>query len=460
MPTNKALKLNSDFFQEEPLLIQAIKKEPKKALKIKKFVFSMSENVKTVSKGKNISWKPPRVVNDTGRVYIEYYFRVPYGLPPEIEAIHTEKRPGKWERFRTFCDINRIKDPGYTKHVLDTLEAWLKEGNDPFQHEIEHLKRLKAIEAAEEAAQKARITLNAATERFLAQYDEKGRSPMWVPLSLLKKHLVGTTPLSESRWYQPLEQITQDDIMEFLVDTKIAKGWSNTTYNDKVAKLVTFFKFCTDDLKSFPVSPMAGIKKLKKGDVVKLIPFEDDVLPDVKKKMLAYVPWGQHLHNWCEMIYYTCMRPDKELRNLQVKHIVWGRHNIDIPEEVGKGGRGRWIFMVPELEELLKSMGVKDSPPDYYLFGKEGVPGPEPVGLAFYSNIFRDNIREPNGLDERLTPYCFKHTRCLHLWQEGVPLSVIQQLCGHSKPSMTERYLSKGLGLALDRVRHDIRRKF
>jgi len=459
MRSANALKINDTLSERAPLLIQAINPGQKKPLKIRKFVFSMTENVKTVSKGKNITWKSPRLVNDTGRHYIEYYYRVPEGLPPEIAALHTEKRPGKWERFRTFCDINRINDPAYTKHVLETIEAWLKEGNNPFDFEIDQLNRLKADEAAADAAKKAQITLNAAAERFLSQYEAQSRAFMAAPLNLFKQYVSAAVPLQESLWYRPIEEVTQDVIQEFIIETKIEKDWSNTTYNDKIAKLVTFFKFCTDN-QYLESTPMAGIKKLKKGGVVKLYPFEDDVIPDVKKWISEVERWGEHLRNWCEVIYYSCMRPDKELGNLQVKHIIWGRHNIDIPVALGKGERGRWIFMVPELEELFMKMRLKECDPEYYIFGEDGPPGPKPIRESFYSEVFRMQVREPHGLDDRLTPYCFKHTRCIHLWQEGIALAAIQQLCGHSKPSMTERYLSKGLGLRLDRVRHDVRRKF
>jgi len=105
-------------------------------------------------------------------------------------------------------------------------------------------------------------------------------------------------------------------------------------------------------------------------------------------------------------------------------------------------------------------MNLKNLPGHYYIFGKDGIPGPEPTDEGHYSDIFRDDVRKPNKWSESFTIYAWKHTRILHLYLGGATIASLQQLCGHASPSMTERYLTRGLGIILGNLRHEIARKF
>jgi len=455
MQKSKALKISNTPEVENAELIHAINPKKNKDLKIKKFVFLTKEIAKKVSTGKYITWKPPKLVEGKKK-YIEYYFKVPPGLPPVLQQRHNA--PGEWERFRVFKGV--AQDPEFALQLLATMLKELENGFSPFQYEIDEYNRILAEQEAEKKAKKQVITLNAASELFLQHYDEVNRKSYAVPLNLLKKHIAKNTLLEESQWYDDIATFTQDDLEDFLAAKREEKEWAPLTYNDKVKKFVTFFNYCKDELQIISKSPAEGVELMRKGTKIRHTPFEDSIIPAVKKAILAVPYWGKYLHDFSEVIYYTGTRPDKETRNLQVENILWGRNKLMIPDEKAKKGRGRFIHMEPELIELFIRMGLKDCPGHYYIFGIDGPPGPVPTNRAFFSDKFRDEVREPGGFSPKLTNYSWKHTRCIHMYMGGVIIALIQQYCGHATPSMTEEYLKDGLGLMLGNMEHDFSRKF
>lgn len=458
MSNQKALKINDAVSSKGSQLIQAIRKPENNPLKIRKFVFSFDQSAKKVSKGKYTTWTPPRIV--TGKTkYIEYYYAIPEGLPIEVHALHQNKPIGTMERFRIKQGINKRPSAEKSQAILESVLSWLEAGNSPFKEEIAELERLKALEEAMLLQQKKLVTVNAAVDSFINSYTEEAQTTMRVPLNILKKYFTLSVPLEESLWYKSIESVTEEELKEFMLWGSLEKGWKPLTYNDKIGKLVTFFNHCMDK-KYLSISPATALVKIKKGTTVRHTPFSDEQIKIVKPLYLSVPKWGKHLSDFCEFIYYTCTRPDKETRRLQVKHILSDRHLVNIPNEIAKREEGRFIYMVPELENLIARMKLNTYPSDFYIFGKDGPPGPVPTSESHYSNLFRTEVREKHNLPTELTNYSWKHTRCIHLYEGGATVAAIQQLCGHAKPSMTEEYLSKGLGLRLGNITHSVQRSF
>lgn len=77
--------------------------------------------------------------------------------------------------------------------------------------------------------------------------------------------------------------------------------------------------------------------------------------------------------------------------------------------------------------------------PDYYVVGKgnrikfvrENTPSPKPFPNNMISARFA-KIRKKAGLTLDHTPYSFKHTRVIHLKQDGARDSDIMQVTGHT----------------------------
>lgn len=458
MTNSNGLKIN-DASAMEASGLMAIIREPKiNSLKIRKFVFLESKSTTLVPNRKFVNYKPARLVVGKDRKYVTYSYRVPLDLPKELQAGH--KPPGKFEVFKVFEGINRAKDEEFDQELLNTVQDKLKNGFNPFQHEIDEWHRIDAAKAQEEKAKEEVITLNYATEKFLEGYKNEGTKGQYrTMVNFLKEYFTGEKELVTDPWYQSVKYITDEDLLAFMQHYEEKRPWKPNTYNDKVEKLITILEYCVSK-KYLKENPAKHLEKYSKGNIVKHEYYQDDFIPVIKKAMLKIGFWGPILHQFCEVVYYSCTRTDQETRRLKVENIQWDLKQLYIPADIAKGERPRSIYMVGELEELFLSMNLKNVPGHYYIFGKEGVPGPLPTDDGFFSDRFREDVREPNGFSDKFTVYGWKHTRIVHLYLAGVDIALLQQLCGHSSPSMTLKYLSRGLGIVLGSLRHEVSRKF
>jgi len=58
------------------------------------------------------------------------------------------------------------------------------------------------------------------------------------------------------------------------------------------------------------------------------------------------------------------------------------------------------------------------------------------------------------GVEKNVHPHIFRHSRAMHLLQDGMPMEVIQKLLGHANISTTQIYAR----LSLEEVQKDIDR--
>lgn len=458
MTNSNVLKINDASEVEASGLMAIIKGEKNNSLKIRKFVFLKPNNATLVPNRKYTYFKPPRLVLAKHRKYVEYYYRVPLDLPADLQAKHNP--PGSWERFRVFENINRFKDPEFDRKLVQGVLDSLEEGKSPFQHEIDEYHRIKRKKEEEAKVKEQVITLNYATEKFLEGYKNEGTKGQYRTIvNFLKEYFTGETETVTDPWYQSVKYITDEDLLGFMQHYEEKRPWKPNTYNDKLEKIITIWEYLITK-KYIKENPAKLLEKYSKGNIVKHEYYQDDFIPVVKEAMLKIGFWGPVLHQFCEVVYYSCTRTDQETRRLKVENIQWDLKQLYIPEDIAKGGRPRSIYMVAELEDLFLSMFLKNVPGHYYIFGKEGVPGPIPTDDGFFSDRFREDVREPNGFSDKFTIYGWKHTRIVHLYLAGVDIALLQQLCGHSSPSMTLKYLSRGLGIVLGSLRHEVSRKF
>jgi|HubBroStandDraft_2_1064218.scaffolds.fasta_scaffold00002_102 integrase len=451
MYTANTLKINDAISPDHRPLIQAINRRNFKPLKIRKFVFLENKNANAVPKREFVYFQKVRLVQGK-RMYVEYYFRIPRDLTEKLPASLIKKewvdatgRLNQWARFRVFENINKIKDPDYPQVLLQGVKDALSNREqplDPFQELIREYNRIKVEEQAVQQAQVQIVTVASAMEKFLKNYP-KG-TDTW------KSHCVTKSILIEGlqdRFDGSIASLTTTDLREMLNLMYEAKEWTKSTFNDKVGKLKTFFEFCKET-GILPVNTAELLKKKPKVGKSRHMYYDKEMGEKVVTLLLKHPSaFGKQTHEFCQVIYYTCTRPDKETRALRCKDILWDRHQIYIPADRAKGGAAGYIDMVPELETMLRAMKIDTMPGEWFLFGSEGKPGPVCHRESYLSEFFRKEIREPNGISEEYTLYGWKHTRITHLFQDGASIQEIMHQCRHTTPSETEKYLYKDLGL-------------
>jgi integrase len=172
--------------------------------------------------------------------------------------------------------------------------------------------------------------------------------------------------------------------------------------------------------------------------------YSGEMAARVQELMLKHEdqPMGRYVYQFCQVIYYTCTRPNKETRQLKCGDVDWDRKLLRIDPDRAKGGAGGNIPMCDELIALFKEMGVDKAPPEWYIFGKGNFgPGPECYSNSHFMWWFREKIRKPNNLPDDYDLYSWKHTRVVRLFANGATVLEIMVLCRHTKPTTTEDYL-------------------
>ncbi len=218
MNNSNQLKLNETSEPNELSLMAIIKDKKNNSLKIRKFVFLESKSTTLVPKRKFVYYKPPRLVVGKGRKYVEYYYRVPLDLPGSLQANHNP--PGKWERFRVFEGINKAKDTEFDETLLATVEENLRSGWSPFKHEMDEHARIMAEQQEAAKVKEQVISLNYATEKFLEQYkNTESKGQYRTVVKYLKEYLTSETELPTDQWYQSVKFLTEEDLLEELVQT-------------------------------------------------------------------------------------------------------------------------------------------------------------------------------------------------------------------------------------------------
>lgn len=95
-------------------------------------------------------------------------------------------------------------------------------------------------------------------------------------------------------------------------------------------------------------------------------------------------------------------------------------------------------------------MDLKKYPSNYFIFGKLGLPGPNPIGVNWLASAYR-YIRESLNIDPEYTLYAWKHTRVVHEMMKGTDPYEIQHICRHSSLDETQVYM-RGFDITLRNV--------
>jgi integrase/recombinase XerD len=162
----------------------------------------------------------------------------------------------------------------------------------------------------------------------------------------------------------------------------------------------------------------------------------------------------------------------QELLDLRLKDL----HLNDSVPCVYLTGKGQKMRTVPILKKTLKHLEVymkhyhplKNLKNDDLLFytiikGKSGKMSADNVAsfLKRYGTAAKLNCHE---VPDRIYPHLFRHTRAMHLYQMGMPLSYIKDFLGHASVNTTDIYASADVSMlkaALEKanVREDVPRE-
>lgn len=402
------------------------KSNPLKPVPVAGFIFEQNKSAKFVPS--SINYRKPRLVKGKSYWYITYTYRVPLSLR------HLYKF--RWERFKVKQDINRHtgkEKEQYAEWLLEEIRQSLKDGYNPFTAAVEIV-----LEMQEEKPEM--VTAENAFKIFLEAWSTRGLEPL-----SLAKYRKCVNRLADylhrvNKLYKDIRTINTNDIEAFLVDGRTTYKFSNREYNNTFDFIRTCFNYLVK--KSYiEKSPCAGVDKLK---VVtqKHRYYDADTLKNVTKALLSTDPY---CYLAVQVVYYLCIRSDKELMNLKVGNIKWSENKILLDSSGTKAKSEQYVPMDYNIKELLLSHGIDKYPAHYFVFGVKGIPAEQKFSSGFFSRRFK-KARRKAGLPAAFSMYGFKHTRIIHLKQDGLSDADIMSLTRHKDFSAYARYL-RDLGL-------------
>lgn len=393
------------------------------------FSFIRAYGDKTGTMGKK--YKRPTLHTTGKKWYVEYYYQVPDALRPA----HNNKL---WCRFKVYEEINRVKNMEYARTLRDIVEVGLEQGYSPFEDAL-----LEQQEKKAGITRKKEWTILQALHFFKQKWGERGLQDN----SLAKYFRVADRLIhwlsSCGFQHTPAGEIGQEHIEAELSYYKKELKWNNRTYNNEREFLGTIFTFL-DRKKLNTNKPHLEIGKLKSASK-KHRYYDERLLPKVKAVLLQV---DDNLAFAAECVYFLCIRSDKELKNFKIGNIFPERKQVFITAGGSKTNTDRYIPMTDELIAKLRSRGIIDLNPNWYVFGADGKSGPTMMGTHWAAKRFRE-VRKRCELSTEYTLMGFRHTRVIHLKKDGAKDDEIMSVTGHKDFVSYSKYL-RDLGVDVD----------
>ncbi|MDL1957745.1 MAG: tyrosine-type recombinase/integrase [Candidatus Desulfofervidus auxilii] len=241
------------------------------------------------------------------------------------------------------------------------------------------------------------------------------------------------------------EQVTQDDVREYLLNLRYNLV-KNNTYNRKLTSLRVFFKWAHEQ----------GII-----DPLEIKPTEPFKTAPIEKTETIYLPMSK-FKDYVRVVAVVCNEPYRTmllfipLTGLRVSECIELTFSDLIEKNhkkylrvVGKGSKVRIIPLIRQADRLLnwylhkyrkaikyvpfirKWVGDKVYETQYIFVTKRGE-------KVIYQSLYKQiqKVKEVFGMPN-LTIHKLRHTFSSYLYQLGVDLKIIQELLGHSSIQTT-----------------------
>lgn len=225
--------------------------------------------------------------------------------------------------------------------------------------------------------------------------------------------------------------------------TDLHKKYKQKTIKRKIASIKAFYNYLEEE-ELIAESPFRKIKVKFKETIVlpRIIPREE--IEKLLNCMYSYSQWTEMEDKYLlrdlavvEVFFATGARV-YEISNIKAECIDLTTGLIRF---MGKGGKERYVQIgEPDVLELLKR---------YYKVSKDSIDRSgyfftNQRGERFTEQSIRLMLRKyvkQAGIKRHITPHMFRHSFATYLIEEGVDVSCVQQILGHSSIKTTQIYI-------------------
>ena len=226
--------------------------------------------------------------------------------------------------------------------------------------------------------------------------------------------------------------------------TWLHKNYKQKTIKRKIASVKAFYNYLEDqeEIRDNPFRKIR-VRFKEKATLPRIIPKEEieqllNYMYQIKveKEEKVYCSWLRDLAV-TETFFATGARV-YEISNILLKNVNLNEGIIMI---MGKGGKERCLQIVsPEILNLLRK---------YYELNREKI---ENCGYFFINNqgnryteqsirLMLKKYTEAAGISRHITPHMFRHSVATYLIENGVDVSYVQKILGHSSIKTTQIYI-------------------
>lgn len=244
------------------------------------------------------------------------------------------------------------------------------------------------------------------------------------------------------------EMLTPDTITNFLDFIEIEQRCSISTRNNRLTAIRAFVKFAADrDISTVEILSglkMVTSKKPNKAEVIEYMSMS--AVSAIVEEIDVSTSLGLRDRTFLILMYDTGARI-QEMVNIKVCDLRFGRTPTIILH--GKGGKDRAVPMMEKTVEYLKkyfadfheSIPFQSDRPLFYAVTHGELHALTDRRMRYvikeYGKKARNNCIE---VPENVYPHMFRHSRAMHLYQNGMDLTLVSQWLGHSNLETTQIY--------------------
>ena len=238
-----------------------------------------------------------------------------------------------------------------------------------------------------------------------------------------------------------VEDVTPSIIRQYLNEYQDERGIKNSSLNQKRVILGCFFSWAKEE-GYIGLDPCSKIRKIR-FENIKLKPIPEFQIEEIKDACGTY-----RERTIIELFYSTGCRLE-ELTKIKLQDIDLDNMSIVLD---GKGGKHRTVFISERCKVYLYKYINCERPETIYDELIVSIRNPHKgVGKDGIRKIF-NQIQGRVGYAKLYKPHGMRRSFATNAFKRGMPLSDIQQLMGHSSPSVT---MNNYINISDERLRDD-----
>lgn len=249
------------------------------------------------------------------------------------------------------------------------------------------------------------------------------------------------------------EEPQKKEIEEYM--TELHKKYKQKTVKRKIATLKAFYSYLEEE-EIIEENPFHKIKSKFKEDVVlpRVIPRKDieRILNHMYLNLKTNNSDVKYLRDIAviETFFATGARV-YEIANIKIQDVDL---NTGIICFMGKGGKERYIQIgdrriVTLLKKYYNQNKCIIDETGYFFINQRGMRYTE----QSIRNMLKRNVKQA-GIERNITPHMFRHSFATYLIEEGVDISCVQHLLGHSSINTTQIYIHVATGKQAEILKH------